>query len=403
MILRFTKIYIIAAAVATLSSSAISFASNLGNASLGERSLGETSPTNERWVDPLGRFSFESPSQEWSVGPGLGSHIAYLHDDKGANIRLSWLHSAPPIILRQNISAYLPEIWRGADISPITEIKKGKQNSYSVIAELHDFQSGVQRLLALFVPIDNGVLRILCEAKAKRFVEIVFECRRLGLSVSTSPQDKANAKQISFSAEHALEDGRIGCPGVRGAKSALSQVASLAQSGRREAGKHLLENISSKHDGAFAALWRARMALEDSDVKTARHYLSSAPKGSQLVVALEIWANELEGDVAAARLHGEKFDDDFCGESGALAAHHLGLAIQDSDPGKAESLFETAIKANPSYTQAYFSLGQILLDRGNEALVVLERMHTLLTKAPKTPEIVQFRKDITRQLSTVGL
>lgn len=327
----------------------------------------------ERYADPISRISVDLPTGEWTRRPVLGDDIALLIAPDGATIRLV-----------------------------------GREERSRRKAAPH--QPGTASFIQ---PVEDGAVEVLCTPPPRRFLEVFFVCRTLAQSIrrERGPMDSAARadalRALIQEGKRALLDGRGGCPGVarrvrRGAAEARKQkntaVARQLESlvgkleGGTQAGIELDEE--RRRDPFFSRLVAARLLLDQGEGQRAKELLAGSDGTSRLAGALRMWVARLAGDLSAVRSRAEEFNGTFCGESGALAALELGLAIQDEDPERAQALFEAAIAADRSLVRAYVSLCRLLLDRGEQAEDVSVRLRALLTRAPAASDIERFRRDL---------
>lgn len=204
-------------------------------------------------------------------------------------------------------------------------------------------------------PVDGGTVEVRCRHLRGKFLDVFFECRRLAQGVRREP--------------------------------AGLERKGIASAKREQEG-------ARRRDPLFSRLALARLHLERGEPEKAEKVLPSDVGTSRLILALKMWAARLKGDIGVVRELAEEFGDEFCGESGALAAHELGRAIRDEEPERALSLFEKSIAADPSLVPAYVSLGRLLLDLGEGTEEVKGRLTTLLSRAPATEEMRRLRRDL---------
>lgn len=327
----------------------------------------------ERYGDTVSRVSFDLPSDRWTTAPGLGGEIAALHAPDGAVIRLFW--------------------------------HEGKSKG-----RVGPPPPGVASFLQ---PVDGGVVEVRCQSPPQSFLEVFFECRAFAKGIRRDA-GRMDAGALSDAVRAALQegryallDGRAGCAATSerirqvlrearrfGDASAARQLDSLAAQFEGKVRRGTDRDEERRRDPFFSRLIATRLLLEQGEGRRAGAMLPKEDGASRLASALRMWASRLGGDLRAVRSIAERFDGEFCGESGALAAHELGLALRDEEPDRAQALFETAIAADRSFTPAYVSLCRLLLDRGEEAGAVSARLRSLLARAPATTEIQRLRRDL---------
>lgn len=203
-------------------------------------------------------------------------------------------------------------------------------------------------------PVDGGTVEVRCRPLRGKFLDVFFECRRLAQGIRREP-------------------------------------AGLERKGIASAKR---EQEGARRDPFSSRLALARLHLEQGEPEKAERVLPSGVGASRMTIALKMWAARLKGDIGAVRELAEEFGDEFCGESGALAAHELGRAIRDEEPERALSLFEKSIAADPSLVPAYVSLGRLLLDLGEGTEEVKGRLGALLSRTPATEEMRRLRRDL---------
>ncbi|MFH0800012.1 MAG: tetratricopeptide repeat protein [Pseudomonadota bacterium] len=252
----------------------------------------------------------------------------------------------------------------------------------------------------------------------------------------------AQARLVAARSLYAFLDGRGSCPGVAEEPRRFANVAARAGAGDAEriflslaslldgggamevSGSSAMEEFAramlleredaddearkiyrrfaKRRDGFFALLALARMDLAEGDAAGAEKILSKAEGGSNLAAALRIRAARIGGDAAAAASVARGAGVPFCGTSGAIAAHELGLATREADPAGAARLFRDAIEADPSYAPAYASLGRLALESGGGKGAAIFALASLLARAPDTKEIRRLKEGIGSQIAAGG-
>lgn len=320
----------------------------------------------EKFTDPLRNLSFIAPAGKWQIAEGFGDNIATLGNSKDERISVKWIRGKNEAPSRETLMNLAGAHFKGAGIISVDD--------FSVSAEFIEHSGGKAFKGEMkILPADEGSFVVSCAAPAENYLDFHFTCGNFVAGIDTAKRDASlgeMAARAAARARFAILDGRSGCPEIAYEAEKVAQMAAdadnkdaekyfkgLAAALNKENKSELEHFIGNKGAGLFTKLAVARLKLEEGDADEALKYLKDADSVSQLAAALKIWAAGLKGDIRAQKAIAAEKEDNFCGESGALALYHLGLS--EADPKIAERKFLEAIEADPLFKLPYIKLIEI--------------------------------------------
>lgn len=200
-----------------------------------------------------------------------------------------------------------------------------------------------------------------------------------GAVLKSAQQFELDKKNISY----AVFDFKSGIAGEKTGAMFLHKLPSVA----------LTLTCSSKKENFLGVFLECKNLITKMDVKSLNLEKKKIDLPSQSVV-MKIWNARMDGDDILLKKLAEKYGDDFCGSSGAIAAYNIGLFYEKNNLQEAIKYFTKAIEADPSYVSAYLSLGRAYLNQGVNARVTKGRLNAIIARAPQTREIEELKKKL---------